>query len=93
MRLPAVIATLGMYLFYQGLGTEVLPQAGGHVPLWLVRLNGSVVSIPAIWFVFLVIAVVWLAITRGSYLRNLLAVVAMTGPRSPPGSTWPGCGW
>ncbi len=74
VRLPAVIATLGMYLFYQGLGTEVLPQAGGHVPVWLVKLNGSVGPIPAIWFVFLVIAVVWLAITRGSYLRNLLAV-------------------
>ena len=73
-RTPAVIATLGMYLFYQGLGTEVLPQAGGHVPLWLVKLNGSVGPIPAIWLVFLVIAVVWLAITRGSYLRNLLAV-------------------
>ena len=26
VRLPAIIATLGMYLFYQGLGTEVLPE-------------------------------------------------------------------
>ena len=74
VRLPAIIATLGMYLFYEGLGTEVLPQAGGNVPVWLVKLNGSIGPIPAVWIVFAVIALVWLLITRGSYLRNLLAV-------------------
>lgn len=74
VRLPAIIATLGMYLFYEGLGTEVLPQAGGQIPVWIVSLNGSAGPIPAIWFVFLVIAVIWLALTRGSFVRNLLAV-------------------
>jgi len=74
VRLPAIIATLGMYLFYEGLGTEVLPQAGGSVPVWLVKLNGSFGPIPAVWVVFAVIALVWLLVTRGSYPRNLLAV-------------------
>ena len=74
VRLPAIIATLGMYLFYQGLGTEVLPEAGGSVPVWLVKLDGSYGPIPAVWVVFAVIAVVWLLLTRGSYLRNLLSV-------------------
>jgi ribose transport system permease protein len=74
VRLPAIIATLGMYLFYQGLGTEVLPQAGGEVPVWLVKLNGSFGPIPAVWVVFAVIALVWMLVSRGSYLRNLLAV-------------------
>ncbi len=74
VRLPAIIATLGMYLFYEGLGTEVLPEAGGRVPVWLVNLNGSFGSIPGVWFVFAVIALVWLAVSRGSYLRNLRAV-------------------
>jgi ribose transport system permease protein len=74
VRLPAIIATLGMYLFYQGLGTEVLPQAGGEVPVWLVKLNGSFGPIPAVWVVFAVIALVWTLVSRGSYLRNLLAV-------------------
>lgn len=74
VRLPAIIATLGMYLFYDGLGTEVLPQAGGSVPVWLVKLNGSYGPIPAVWVVFAVIAAVWMIVTRGSYPRNLLAV-------------------
>jgi ribose transport system permease protein len=74
VRLPAIIATLGMYLFYEGLGTEVLPQAGGNVPVWLVNLNGSYGSIPGVWIVFAVIAVAWLALTRGSFMRNLRAV-------------------
>ena len=74
VRLPAIIATLGMYLFYEGLGTEVLPQASGSVPVWLVKLNGSFGPIPAVWVVFAVIALVWLLVTRGSYPRNLLAV-------------------
>jgi len=74
VRLPAIIATLGMYLFYQGLGTEVLPQAGGEVPVWLVKLNGSFGPIPAVWVVFAVIALVWTLVSRGSYLRSLLAV-------------------
>lgn len=74
VRVPAIIATLGMYLFYQGLGTEVLPEAGGDVPVWLVKLNGSVGPIPAVWLVFAVIALVWTLVSRGSYPRNLLAV-------------------
>jgi ribose transport system permease protein len=74
VRLPAIIATLGMYLFYQGLGTEVLPEAGGSVPVWLVKLDGSYGPIPAVWVVFAVIAVIWLLLTRGSYPRNLLSV-------------------
>lgn len=74
VRLPSIIATLGMYLFYDGLGTEVLPQAGGKVPVWLVQLNGSYGPVPAVWIVIAVVALVWLALTRGSYLRNLLAV-------------------
>jgi len=74
VRLPAIIATLGMYLFYEGLGTEVLPEAGGSVPVWLVKLDGSYGPIPAVWVVFAVIAVVWLLLTRGSYPRNLLSV-------------------
>ena len=74
VRLPAIIATLGMYLFYQGLGTDVLPQAGGNVPVWVVKLNGSFGPIPAVWVVFAVIALVWTLVSRGSYMRNLLAV-------------------
>jgi ribose transport system permease protein len=74
VRLPAIIATLGMYLFYEGLGTEVLPQAGGDVPVWLVKLNGSFGPVPAVWVVFAVIALVWTLVSRGSYPRNLLAV-------------------
>lgn len=74
VRLPPIIATLGMYLFYEGLGTEVLPEAGGKVPVWLVNLNGSYGPVPGVWIVIAVAVLAWLALTRGSYMRNLLAV-------------------
>jgi ribose transport system permease protein len=39
-----------------------------------VKLNGSVGPIPAVWVVFAVIALLWTLVSRGSYMRNLLAV-------------------
>lgn len=71
LRLPPIIATLGAYLFYTGMASEVLPTPGGTVPGWLVRLVGQV---PEVLVVFAVIAVGWIGLSRTSYLRNLLAV-------------------
>ena len=37
-RLPSIIVTLGMSFIWQGLAVLVLPQPGGTVPDWLVRM-------------------------------------------------------
>jgi ribose transport system permease protein len=74
LRLPPIIATLGTYLFYTGMATEVLSAPGGTVPSWLVQLNGSYGPIPGVWFVLLAVAVVWALFTRTAYIRNLLAL-------------------
>ena len=74
LRVPAIIATLGTYLFYAGIASKVLPTPGGTVPSWVVHMNGSYGPIPGIVVVFAGVAVVWTLISRTSYRRNLLAV-------------------
>lgn len=74
IRLPAIIGTLGTYLFYTGIAAEVLSSPGGSVPAWLVNLNGSYGWFPAIWIPLLGAAVFWYLLNRTAYVRNLLAV-------------------
>jgi ribose transport system permease protein len=74
VQLPAIIATLGTYLLFTGLGTEVLANPGGSVPLWLIDLNGSYGHVPGVLIVLAVVAVVWTLLSRTAFLRNLLAV-------------------
>jgi ribose transport system permease protein len=74
VRLPPIIATLGAYLFYTGMASQVLPSPGGVVPPWLIKLDGSYGPIPGLWIVFTVVAAGWMLLSRTAYLRNLLAV-------------------
>jgi ribose transport system permease protein len=74
VRLPAIIATLGAYLFYHGLGVQILDSPGGTVPGWIVRLDGSYGPVPGVAIVLALIAVGWLLLSRLAYVRNLLAV-------------------
>jgi len=74
VRLPPIIATLGMYLFWEGLGTQVQPEAGGQVPGWLIGINGSYGPVPGLLIVVAIVVVVWSLIARTAYLRNLLAI-------------------
>lgn len=74
IRLPAIIVTLGGYLFYSGLASVVLPAPGGTVPSWLVGIDASYGPIPGILFVFAAVALAWTLISKTAYTRNLLAV-------------------
>jgi ribose transport system permease protein len=74
LRLPPIIATLGTYLFYAGASATILLTPGGDVPHWLVAANGSYLGIPALWIPLALVAVAWIALSRTSYVRNLLAV-------------------
>jgi ribose transport system permease protein len=73
LRVPAIIATLGTYLFYTGISAKVLPTPGGTVPSWVVHLNGFYGPIPGVLFVFAGAGIVWTLIARTSFRRNLLA--------------------
>lgn len=74
LRLPPIIATLGSYLFYTGMASQVLPTPGGTVPGWLVNVAGRYGPVPGTLIVFAVIAAAWIGLSRTSYLRNLLGV-------------------
>ena len=74
VRLPAIIATLGAYLFYTGFGLYLLPSPSGNVPGWLMHLSRSYGPIPAMLVPLFAVAVFWLLLTRTAYRRNLLAV-------------------
>lgn len=74
VRLPPIIATLGTYLFWTGMGTEILSSPGGTVPQWLIHLDGSYGPIPGVWIVFAAVAIGWLAFSRTAFLRNLFGV-------------------
>jgi len=73
LRIPAIIATLGTYLFYSGIAAKVLPTPGGKVPSWVIHLNGFYGPIPGVLIVFAGVAVVWSLVARTAFRRNLLA--------------------
>jgi ribose transport system permease protein len=74
VRLPAIIATLGTYLFYSGMASEVLPTPGGSVPQWVIGINGSYGPVPGILVVFAGVAIGWTLLSKTAFFRNLLFV-------------------
>lgn len=74
VRIQPIIATLGTFLAYQGITLEMLPMAGGSAPDWLLSLADSHAGIPGMVFLLAGIAIVWLALERTAFRRNLLAV-------------------
>lgn len=74
VRLPPIIATLGTYLLYEGLGAQILPSPGGTVPAWLTNVNGSYGSFPAILIPLVIVGVAFWILSRTAFYRNLLAV-------------------
>ena len=74
VRIPPVIATLGLYMAFAGLAPFVMPIPGGLVPDWLVGLTGMVGPVPGILFVYVAIGVMWWVLRRIGYVRNLLNV-------------------
>lgn len=74
VRLPPIIATLGAYLFYTGIAAQVLPTPGGTAPRWTTQLAQSYGPIPGMIFLFAIIAVGWMLLSRSAYVRHLLSV-------------------
>ncbi|HEX4111813.1 MAG TPA: ABC transporter permease [Stellaceae bacterium] len=73
-RVQPIIATLGTFLVYQGLTLEVLPTAGGVAPPWMHILVGGFLGVPGVFYLLVAIGLLWLALGRTAYKRNLMAV-------------------
>jgi ribose transport system permease protein len=75
VRIPPIVATLGSYLVLAALAIEILPNAGGTAPSWVVDLAGNVVGpIPGTLWLVLGVAAIWLALQRSAFRRSLIAV-------------------
>ncbi|MCW2952395.1 MAG: transporter permease [Conexibacter sp.] len=73
VRVPPIIATLGTYFVFSSLSYIVLPLSGGRAPAWLANLGTSWGPFPAVLLLVLAVMAIWLAVSRTSYVRNLLA--------------------
>ncbi len=73
IRVQPIITTLGIFLAYQGITLEILPQAGGAAPNWLKSVGETHFGIPAMVWPIILIAIAWLALERTAFRRNLLA--------------------
>ena len=68
-RLPSIIVTLGMSFIWQGLAILVLPQPGGTVPDWLMRMvaiKPAFVPLPVL-AALAIAAIAWLILMGPSY--------------------------
>ncbi|MBN9621822.1 MAG: ABC transporter permease [Actinobacteria bacterium] len=74
VRLPPIVATLGMYLILAGWTLKVLPTAGGTAPKWLSDLSGGAGPIPGTLVLVLGAGAAWTLLNRSAFGRNLLAV-------------------
>ncbi len=73
-RVPAIVATLGMYLFLSGFSVVLMPQPTGTVPTWLSDLAGNFGPIPGAVVLVGIPLVGWALFTRTRHYTYLLAV-------------------
>jgi ribose transport system permease protein len=74
LRIQPIVVTFATYTIYSGLATHLLPQPGGSIPAWLSGWTGSVGPIPASLIVILVVAAIWVALSRTRFMRNVYAI-------------------
>lgn len=69
VRIQPIVATLGTYLILLGLTLTILPAPIGPAPVWLKSMAGIWSFVP-----LAVIALLWLALCRGPFHGQLMAV-------------------
>ncbi|GAA0222658.1 ABC transporter permease [Cryptosporangium japonicum] len=74
VRIPPIIATLATYLVFAGLATQILAAPTGFLPRWMRWFTGTDGPLPNVAYVVLGVGLVWWALTRTAYWRNLRAV-------------------
>lgn len=74
VRIPPIIATLGTYLVFAGVATQVLASPTGYLPEWMSWFTGADGAVPNVLWVILGVGVLWWLLTRTAYWRNLRMV-------------------
>lgn len=74
VRLQPIVVTLGAYLILTGLALYILPLPGGEVPSWLSGLAQDTAGIPTAAIVLVGVILVWWAVSRSTFFRNIRLV-------------------
>jgi ribose transport system permease protein len=74
VRVPAIVVTLGTYLFLVGLSVTVMPTPEGSMPSWLTRFAGQFGPVPGALILILVPLLAWWAFSRSRLYTEMLAV-------------------
>lgn len=73
-RVPPIVTTLGSYLFFSGLTSEIMPTAQGTAPAWLASTAGSFGPVPKVLSFCAASSLIWIGLQKSSFRRNLFAV-------------------
>jgi ribose transport system permease protein len=74
LRLQAIVVTFGTFSIASGLATTLLPQPGGTVPDWLIRLTGRIGYMPmSLLFIAAALGAWWL-VGRTRFMKNVYAI-------------------
>jgi ribose transport system permease protein len=74
LRVQPIVATLAMYFILIGVSLRILPSPASVSQTWMTHLAGSVGPIPGALFTICAPLVIWFALSRLPYLRQLYAV-------------------
>jgi ribose transport system permease protein len=74
IRIPPIIATLATYLVFTGLASQLLSSPTGSIPSWLTWFIDTGGPLPNVTYVILAVGLLWFALCRTAYWRNLRAV-------------------
>jgi len=74
IRIPPMIATLSTYLVFTGLASQILSSPAGSIPSWFGWFTETGGPLPNAAYVVLAVGLLWAALCRTAYWRNLRAV-------------------
>lgn len=74
LRAQPIVVTFATYTIYSGLATHLLPQPGGTIPPWLASWTSSIGPIPTSAIFIAIGLLLWFALSRTRFMRNIYAV-------------------
>jgi ribose transport system permease protein len=74
IRIPPVIATLATYLVFTGLASRLLSSPTGSIPSWFTWFTETGGPLPNVTYIICGVGVLWFALCRTAYWRNIRAV-------------------
>jgi ribose transport system permease protein len=74
VRIPPIIATLATYLVFTGLASQLLSSPTGSIPSWFSWFVETDGPVPNVTYIIVAVGLLWSALCRTAYWRNLRAV-------------------